>query len=940
MEPKSNDSSRGELATACSEGDYIRAKELLAIGSDPITSRAGYFNWSPLHYTARQGQLDFAQLLISQYGCHPQVEDKEGRTPLHVACQYGQLEFARYLIQQKRCDASYTDIEDQTPLHHTCGWLSECAEEEALTISKYLITKAKCDPNTRDTNGKTSALHTCEKGFLSVLKYFVEDCNCDLSAVDYKGNNALHLAVSFSDSFAVMDYIMGKNVVDLEAVNNSGNNVLHMAAIAKSSLDVCKLILGHKKATLLIETLNENGLAPLDLANDELIHYALTQFQIHSSKFYEKYALSLGIKQSPASQMRVFVVGDSKSGKTTLISSLQKEISSFSLSFSSHSPVSQLVEEVRGLVVSYFESKLYGRVICYDFSSQSDYEYIQESVLQHSIYPSFSMFIVVIDQRKPIRDMNSSIHHWLSFVSRAWNSKSNEKLKVIIAGSHADMVKASSKSHCSGLKSISIDTLASTFATFEIVCKLQVDCQKTDHSGIVSLRKQLSTLSSKMGGKTNFSFNASCLLNYLQSRFHSLPAVNLETLVSNIRMYKLEAGTIHDVRYFLSDDSSILIRLLSSLDKAGHIHFLKNEANVDKSVVLTQAPEVFADLTKLWDRTSISDHRSLLSHPTMSATFPDLESDTLHQIFTHLKLCTEVVNDVRLESSSSTECAKFYFPSLLSNSSPLYVWDPRCSYEHYYGWIIEASDSTRGFSLNFVHGVLSRCLSASTSSLNIDDLSLWRNGVYFRSTAGGAITEVLIEAIEDWNAFVFHMRAQRFNISCLQYRSTVTKLIRECLAEHGSSSSVESLIDPFDAMHHPLPTREEVTLFTMPDIISSIKSGDLYVRSKGKFKASLNDIMYFEPFLFIGSDCMVILSKVQRSELMSHEFLRSMAQAISSNIQMLHLVSHIFSFTPTEFKPCSDEIYCTLLSWSDRTYTDLVQLLECYSLFNVTDFSK
>jgi hypothetical protein len=846
------------------------------------------------------------------------------------------LEFVRYLIQQKRCDANYTDIEDQTPLHHTCGWLSECTEEDALTISKYLVTKARCDPTGRDTNGKTGVLHACEKGFLMVLKYFIEDRNCDLSVVDFKGNNALHLAVSFSNNCAVVEYIISKNVVGMEATNNSGNNVLHMAAIAKCSLDVCRLILEHDKSTLLIESLNENGLTPLDLANDELLHYVLTRFQIHSSKFYEKYALSLGVKLSPTPQMRVFVIGDSKSGKTALINSLQKEVSSFSLSFSSsHSPLPQLVEEVRGLVVTDFESKLYGHVTFYDFSDHVDYEYIQQSILQHSIYPAFSLLVIVVDQQKSIRDLNSSIDRWLSFASRAWNSQSNEKIKVIIAGSYADVIKASSRSHRnSGLKSMATDIFASTFSCFEFVSKIPVDCQNRDCSGMVSLRKQLGAIASKMEGKTNFSFNASCLLAYLKSKFYSLSALKVETLASNIRLYQLETGTIHDVRYFLSNDTSILIRLLGSLDEAGHVLLLKNEADVGKSVVITQAPELFADLSKLWNRGTIStdtDHQYLLSHSAMSAMFPDFELDTLHQILTHLNLCTDI--DMKLETSSDEHVKRIYFPSLLPTSSPLYVWDPKCSYDHYYGWIIEGTGS---FSLHFVHDVLSRCLSLSYSAVGVEDLSLWKSGMYFRSNSDGTITEILIEAFDNWRAFIFLMRTQRFSPSSLRHRSSITKEIRECLAEH----TTESLIDPFDAVKYPLPARENLTLFVVSEVISSIQSNDTHVGSEGKFRVTLKDILYFEPYSFIGSECLTVLSKAPRSDLVSDELIRSIAQAMSSNIQMLHLISCIFSFTPTEFRPCSDELYSVLLSWNTRTYSDLVQLLDSYSVFSVTDFSS
>lgn len=923
-------SSRNELATACSEGDYERAKELLAIGCDPITSRAGYFHWSPLHYTARHGKLDFAKLVISQYGCHPQVEDKEGRTPLHIACQYGQVEFIRYLVEQKRCDATYADIEDQTPLHHTCGWLSECTEQDALTISQYLVTKGKCDPNARDVNGKSSTLHACEKGFLSVLKYLVEEHGCDLSVVDYKGNSALHLAVSFSNSSSVVEYIMSKDIVDLEAVNNSRNNILHVAAIANSSLDICRLILDQSKSPSLIEALNENGLTPLDVANGELIRYVLTRFQIHSEKFYEKYALSLGVKQTPASQANVFIVGDSKSGKTTLINSLQKESSSFSLSFSSQSPVSQFVEEVRGLVVTDFESKLYGRVTFYDFSGHHDYECIQESILQHSIRPS-SIFIIVVDLRKAVQAMTLSLHRWLSFLSRSQATQpSDKKLGVIIAGSYADVAKSSSKAHRGGLKSISLDSLESSFPNFRFACKVQIDCQKSDHSGMVTLRKQLST---ECAGGNIMSFNAACLLTYLHSRFNSLPVVNLEMIVSNVRLFQLESGTIRDLRYFLSDDVSILVRLLGSLDRAGHIHFLKNETDVEKSVVLTQAPEIFADLTKLWNHADSINNHNLLSPSAMSAVFPDVSTDTtdtLMSIFTHLNVCMEI----SVLPSEENATKQFYFPSLLPKPAPLYVWDPRCSYEHHYGWIVECGDDKKCFSSNFVHIVLSRCLSASMSSLNVEELSLWKSGAYFRSNTGG-ILEVLVEAADDFNSLCFIMRAQRFNLSCLEYRSTLMRVIRECLSEH--RSCVESLIDIFDTVHYPLPHRENLTLFAFP-ALSSILSMEFKVKSKDEIRVPLKEFLCFEPFLFIGNDCLAILSEVQLSGSVSEKFIKSLAQATSCNIENVQFFSHIFSFSQTEFSPCVDELYCSLLFLMDKTYADFIRLLENFSVLSVREF--
>ena len=389
--------SRTILAEACSRGDYEFAKELMASGSDPVTSRSGYFNWAPLHYTAKQGKLDFAQILITQYNCHPMVEDKEGCTPLHVACQHGQLEYSRYLIKQKRCDVHYGDVEDLIPLYHACGWLSECTDEQALTMSKFLISSAKCDPYTRDINGKSGVLHASEKGFVSVLKYFIEECHCDVSVVDYRENNLLHLAVSFSNNFEVVKY---------------------------------------------------------------------------------------------------------------------------------------------------------------------------------------------------------PLHHWLSFVSRV--AKGRSKPNVIVVGSHSDIVKSEIKFHDTRsprdkLKQLS---LGSDSSDYEFVTKLLLDCQKSESSGMNMLRKHLTTQCELIRGNGELPFLTSCLLAFIKRGYDSTSMVSLQTLISAVESYVIEGRVVYDLRYFISEDAHILVPLLEDLDKSGYLLFMKNEADLKRSLIIPDVAQLCSELAE------------------------------------------------------------------------------------------------------------------------------------------------------------------------------------------------------------------------------------------------------------------------------------------------------------------------------------------------------
>lgn len=952
MDLEDDTSSRSELALACSKEDYDRVRELLATGSDPVTSRSGYFSWSPLHYAAKQGRLDFARTLIAQYGCHAQVEDKEGRTPLHVACQYGQLEFARYLIQQKRCDASYLDVEDQTPLHHACGWLSECSEDKALEMCRYLVSKARCDPNARDVNGRSCMLHACEKGFVSVLKYFMDECGCSLEGFDYKGNNALHLAVSFSNQFDIVSFIVGRKAVDIEGRNNKGSNVLHMAAIANSSPEICRLILDHNRSGSLLQFSNEDEVTPLDLAGPQLRRMILSRFQIHREKFYDRFALELGVKQSPESACRVLVVGDPQSGKSTLIRSLMKESSSFSssfsLSFSSSSPVSPVPDESRGVKTTHFESKSYGHVVFYDFSAHDSYTQINARILQKSFRPTHSVCIIVLDLRKPVQEVSLSLRRWLEFLSNAWPEQGltseSSPAKVIVIGSHTDVGKSSSKTNRSVLKSISVSSLESVRGRFEIVARIAVEFHKSEYSGITALRKQMSVSCGKSGEESSqLSFNACCLLTYLNSKFTSQRIVTLQALLSDIELFSAGEGKVSDVRYFLSDDASILVRLLESLERAGHISLLLDEADMKQSLVIQAPHELYSELSMLWssDRSSASlDHQQLVPISRLAGLFLDEDPHLIARAFSHLNLCGQVW----LPNSSEHE-ELFYFPSLVSGPPPKHVWGVMSRYDHHFGWVAELAEPERKFPQRLVHTILQRTLAESTSATKGEDLALWSGGFYLKCSTDSSdgSFEVILDTSEDSKAIILLMRARKFSSQCLKYRSAIISTIHTCIKD--KVTFTESLMDPFEAMKYPIPPRESLTLFSVSDVLLSLQSDKPTVLSKDQVEIECSRLYHCDPLAAIGSKCLNVLLNSRHDELVSEEFLKSMAESVTGQSGdcdlMLGMFSTLFASSQAIEERSIDQngLYSLFTSWNSlgRTYTDVSHICRPFSLYYVMD---
>ena len=257
---------KAELASACRDGNYERARELIALGVDPRQSRVGFFNWSPLHFACHQGELSFAKMLIETFDCQPEAEDKEGRVALHLAAQNGHVKVARYLIKNRGCTVDYGDVDEQTPLHHACGWLSESTEEKALEMTKFLIRKCHSDPSLRDKEGKGALLHACEKGFLSIVRFFVDECQCDLSLTDYHGNTPLHYAVAFSDNLELVRYIHSQTNIDTSVVNDKGNNILHSAYASTGSQkdQILEFLLGEAK--LDPYSTNRQGKTPFEMS--------------------------------------------------------------------------------------------------------------------------------------------------------------------------------------------------------------------------------------------------------------------------------------------------------------------------------------------------------------------------------------------------------------------------------------------------------------------------------------------------------------------------------------------------------------------------------------------------------------------------------------------------------------------------------------------------
>ena len=126
------------------------------------------------------------------------------------------------------------------------------------------------DKQYRDTKGRT-VLH-CAVKHIDVVKYLINECNCDIMTPDKDGDTILHAAAS-EGSLDVMKYLINTHHYNLMTTNNNGLTVLHRAV---KHIDVVKY---------LINECNCDIMTP-DKDGDTILHYAASEGSLDVMKYF------------------------------------------------------------------------------------------------------------------------------------------------------------------------------------------------------------------------------------------------------------------------------------------------------------------------------------------------------------------------------------------------------------------------------------------------------------------------------------------------------------------------------------------------------------------------------------------------------------------------------------------------------------------------------
>jgi ankyrin repeat protein len=885
-----------------------------------------------LHLTVTCHRPEVTQFLLSEAKCSPNRVNEGGKTPIELLLSATSMwsdseciEIIKELLATKYWNPDLIDFEGDTALHLTVRY-------HRPEITQFLLSEAKCNPNIRNISGETLIgllvpdinWPWLDSECIEVIKVLMETRQWDAnSSCNFKGDTALHLLVKHN-KHRVVRFLLSEAKCDPNSKN------------------------------FYDET-------PLQLANNAEIINDLIRYGSNPNNVYKLYGKSINLKRPLMPSVKVFIVGNSGVGKSTLTEALKIEVPFLARAFLNltRRRVSDVDLKTAGIVPHEFTSKNYGRVTLYDFAGHREFYSSHAAFLHNVIQGTSSLFLIVVNISANNDIIQQNILYWLSFVENQC-SVVNCTSHVFVIGSHADIAVSRGEDP----QQIANETSTSIKKIFQslIVNYIGIypmDCQYPDSPGMSRLRYQLIEICNAIRIPEMIPFNAHCFQVFLLDRFRVFVAVIVQDIQDKIVD---EQSRKEGIARFLPNTSSSICKVCDELNKRGHILFLKNSNNINNSWVIIDKARLLSEVTgTIFAPKDFEQHCQLavstgvVPLSRLTEHFPDIETEVVTGFMTRLEFCHEIFDCQLLElitkhheslnigNASTLESERYFlFPGLVTQQAPENVWEQNHDFKYHCGWILQCANPNQFFSSQFLQVLLLR-LAFSFALVKMEvhetipafqrECSIWKNGIFWGENFG---MEVIVEVHSSNKTVILQIRCREEHLlRCIAQRSLIIRKILQCTQDFCPQiKPVESFIHPSGATKFPIKLTSEMPRFNVQKVAEAIvKDGDhcpLSVVSATR-TILLDHLVTFEPYAEIGLSIL--------KNLLSHP----MKKLSDNNLEILSLkssgkvniCSKIFKESKTLSSP-PDELLTVLREWRDGcegTYKCLKERLDQYSIF-------
>ena len=641
-------------------------------------------DWAPLHLVCYSGNMDIIKYLTEEKKCDLYCRTNDGITPLHLVCFYGHLKVVKYLVERHKCDLLCKNIYGQTPLHYNCR-----CKVEALDLFQYLV-ESKCyDVTSKDKSGRTPLHYAAERGHLNICKILAEKHNCSPLATSLLVPCPLQISVNRCKALTFL--LLLKNCIRThEPLSAHNANILSMTTISAMLTN----ILDHYQCEIASLLITLNG---VQLSVSPFIHVVPHQLV------------------QPA--IKVFVVGNSLSGKTTLIEALKTgTILKRTLSglFSWKRKVLQVQSSTAGIIPVHMQADDIGHIIMYDFAGHHEYYSSHAALMDTLAFSKGTMIIILLNLREDISKLVKTLEYWQSFIRNATYTKSKGP-PVLVMGSHSDVVVSEGEDPSERL-SLVLKKLKHP------LCNVGVDlnCTLLSSEGLNKLKNVIKKYAKYSFEKYDMDLPKVNFLNIFVIKKHlsKCTACLVSSMMAMIKRREefsilRECGLIP-----LTIDE--LSQTLTTLSECGQLLYLKNSQDVMKGWIILQPSFLLSQI----NGTIFSSSNRTISSETGIVHLSKIKElfryrhQMIINLMTHLEFCHRIsdsevllVNKCLYSSVDSDASEVYYFfPALVEQERPIATWESMSNTHYRCGWCLRRRDRIQDqfLSPRFIHVLLLR----------------------------------------------------------------------------------------------------------------------------------------------------------------------------------------------------------------------------------------
>ena len=934
---------------------------------------------SPLHLACLSRALSIVKILISKKECNYNPQNAHHETPAIIAFNHDHRDILRSLITEQHCECLLsllhaTGKSKWADIIHILTDLKTLNDfQHPLEVITFLV-QQKWDLNRPDRYGNTALHFACNTDLVELLKFLITDQCCSLIFQNSDGDTPLHIACKQGNLDAVRHILNGctgtsESTCKFDVPNNQGDTPLHCAC-SIGHVQIIKMLLS---SDLFDPTsYNTTGLTPIELT---------TEYQVISElSIYAKFRAS----QPIWSNIKVCVIGDHATGKTTLVEVLSRQATRFwKVVPSRFRRVTNTEHCTAGIILVRLQSKKFGNVILYDFAGHKEYYSSHAAVLEN--FKSKSpppLFVILLKLTESMKYISEKLYYWTSMIENHCKLKARSP-QVLVVGSFADEVKAKGGSvrQVSDqvqkiIKSFRVANPASDVVTssLEFVGFVPLDCRVQASGRMDEFSDSLAKTCQRLQETADTSFGCHILYTLLLDKFREKVACTVAEIMESVQREDILA---------LHNDTTSLVHLLKSLSDFGEIILLANQEKPTQGWVILNSKALLSEINATvfapehfkWYKKGFAMSTGVVPLSKIEEVFPNYDSEMITQFLTHLEFCQEikdlsVLPDIMRTHqvlSTSAACGHtpaesngrekyFFFPSLVSLEKNDDVWENSEESLYKCGWLLQCIRPGKFLTTRFLHVLLLRLafafgLNPQPHESSEDDLvlrkrcSVWKSGIQWLSRAG---IETIVEVREQTKVVVILMRCPKdkeVDCECAELRSSVIGKILSIQQEFcpAVTPMMESLIHPKD-VQYPLKNGREMKIFSVNEIAQLvIENKPFAIESLQRGMIYMEDLLLFEPYLGLGVEIVKQLFSTEcENKEVTERFLSN--KLASQTFKRLSMYKKMINPNEARYAelceqaPFNQVKQCFYLFqlWSEResaTFKALRQLFDRYSIF-------